>query len=114
MPATFRSRGQVSAWWEITAVFVITLAELCVSVVGLEFAYTQALPGTKSTVTAAFLFTVFIGDFAGGFFDRLYDQVSPGNYFAIQTAIMVATALAFVLVARKFERPEADAATEPA
>ena len=105
--------GPVSAWWEIGAVFVITLAELCVSVVGLEFAYTQALPGTKSTVTAAFLFTVFIGDFFGGFFDQLYDKLSPGNYFAIQTGIMVVAAIAFVLVARKFEA-HAEAEEAPA
>lgn len=98
--------GKVSVWLMILAVFVITLAELCVSVVGLEFAYTQALPGTKSTVTAAFLFTVFVGDFIGGFFDKLYDKLSPGNYFAIQTGIMVLTALLFVLVARTFEQSD--------
>jgi dipeptide/tripeptide permease len=38
----------------IILTFVITLAELCISPVGLEFAYRQAAPGTKSVVTAAF------------------------------------------------------------
>src|SRR5207244_3330711 len=44
----------VSVWWVILATFIITLAELCISPVGMEFAYRQAAPGTKSIVTAAF------------------------------------------------------------
>ena len=106
--------NKVSVWWGIVATFVITLSELCVSVVGLEFAYTQALPGTKSTVTAAFLLTVTLGDLAGGFFDRLYDTVlTPGPYFAIQTVIVAAAAVAFVWVARRIESQD-EAAKEAA
>ena len=40
--------GKVSAWWLLLATFVITLAELCISVVGLELSYRRALPGTRS------------------------------------------------------------------
>lgn len=95
--------GRVSVWFEVTAIFVMTLSELCVSVVGLEFAYTQALPGTKSTVTAVFWLTVTVGDFAGGFFDRLYGEaLSPGMYFAVQAGIVFLAALALVRVARGF------------
>lgn len=103
--------GKPSVWWMIGATFVITLAELCISVVGLEFAYTRALPGTKSTVTAAFLLTVTVGDTLGGFFNRLYETVlSPGWFFLVQTGIVALAAVIFVQVARKFERDsEADA-----
>ena len=55
--------GKVTVWWLCLATLVITLSELCISVVGLEFAFKVAAPGTKSVVTAAFLFTVFVGDF---------------------------------------------------
>jgi POT family proton-dependent oligopeptide transporter len=96
---------KVSVWWMCIATFVITMAELCVSVVGLEFAFKQAAPGTKSTVTAAFLFTVFAGDFVQGIFNNvLWDKISAGHFFAIQTAICVAAAVAFVGIARRFER----------
>jgi len=106
--------GRVSVWFEVVAIFVMTLAELCVSVVGLEFAYTQAMPGTKSTVTAVFWLTVTAGDFAGGFFDHLYDdQLSPGSYFAVQAGIVFLAALVLVRVARGFHE-DADAAIEPA
>ena len=85
------------------------------SVVGLEFAYTQALPGTKSTVTAAFLFTVFVGDFFGGFFDKLYGTVlKPGPYFLVQTAVVAVAAALFVVVARRFDRDTGAEPEEPA
>src|SRR5205807_1844927 len=79
---------KVSIWWLIIATFIITLSELCISVVGMEFAFKQAAPGTKSVVTAAFWFTVTIGNFAGGFIDRLYEtRLSAGSYFAFQAAL---------------------------
>jgi POT family proton-dependent oligopeptide transporter len=100
--------GKASVWWLLVATFVITLSELCISVVGLEFAFRQAAPGTKSVVTGAFLFTVFIGDTAGGFFAQLYKTyLAPGPYFAVQTGIMLAAAIAFLRVARRFESAEA-------
>jgi POT family proton-dependent oligopeptide transporter len=100
--------GKVTVWWLCLATLVITLSELCISVVGLEFAFKVAAPGTKSTVTAAFLFTVFGGDLIAGVFDKkLWNHISPGAFFGIQTAIMVAAAVAFYFVAKRFERPGA-------
>jgi len=87
--------GKVSAWWLIAATFVITLAELCISVIGLELAFRRAGEGTKSAVTAAFLATVFIGDFCGGFFSQLYGRIPPSTYFLLQAAIATGAALVF-------------------
>lgn len=98
--------GKVSVWWMCLATLVITLSELCISVVGLEFAFKVAAPGTKSVVTAAFLFTVFVGDFIAGVFDKtLWNKISPGLFFTIQTAIMAVAAMIFIVVARRFEQP---------
>ena len=99
--------GNISVWWVVIATFIVTLSELCISVVGLEFAFKQAAPGTKSVVTAAFLLTVTVGDFAGGLIDRLYEtSMAAGPYFALQTAIMLVTAIIFIRVARRFESDE--------
>lgn len=95
--------GKVSVWWLLLATFVITLAELCINVVGLELAYRRAAPGTKSAITGAFLATVFVGDLFGGMFAQLYGRVSPGTYFLVQTVIAAAAALAFGWVARSDE-----------
>jgi len=103
--------GKVTVWFLLVATFIITLAELCISVVGLEFAYKRAAPGTKSVVTAAFLFTVFVGDgILGAPYDSLYDKtLKPGAYFGIQTLIMLVVVIIFWRVARRFERGEAEA-----
>lgn len=97
--------AKVSVWWLLLATFVITLAELCISVVGLELAYRRAAPGTKSAVTGAFLVTVFVGNTFGGLFAGLYGRVSPGAYFALQALIVTVAAVAFRRVAMALERP---------
>jgi len=114
-------QGKVSAWWAIAATFVITMAELCISVVGLEFAFRRAAAGTKSAITAAFHCMVFVGDSFGAFYDQLYQRVSPAAYFALQAVIIAAAAVVFrVVVARMFpaaparERPPSGARGAPA
>jgi len=95
----------ISIWWQILAFAVLTYAELCVSMIGLQFAYDQALPGTKSTVTAFFFLTIFIGDFLGGLYSSTYENpLTPTNFFGIQVVLMAVCTVLFWLVARKFER----------
>jgi POT family proton-dependent oligopeptide transporter len=95
----------VTVWWVVLATFVITLAELCISPVGLEFAYRQAAPGTKSVVTAAFHMMVFVGDSIGLIFAPFYEKgLKPAPYFGLLAVIMTLTALVFIPVSRKFER----------
>jgi POT family proton-dependent oligopeptide transporter len=91
--------GKVSVGWLVVATFVITLAELCINVVGLELAYRRAAPGSRSAITGAFLATVFVGDLFGGMFAQLYGRISPGAYFLAQAVIAAAAALAFGRVA---------------
>jgi len=96
-----------SIWWQILAFAVLTYAELCVSMLGLAFAYEQALPGTKSMVTAVFFLTIFAGDFLGGVYGNMYDHgLSPLTFFGLQVPLMAACSLAFWFVARRFERGE--------
>ena len=75
-----------------------------ISVVGLEFAFKVAAPGTKSVVTAAFLFTVFVGDFFGGLFDGVYDkQLGPGAFFTVQAIVATITAVTVITTERTSE-----------
>lgn len=117
--ATHDGTVKVSIWYDVVATVIITMAELCVSVIGLEFAFNHASPETRSTVTAAFLFTVFLGDTLGGWYiGRFYPsegkdglplpgRMSYGGYFLSQAVIMVVVAGLFYLVARRFEREDA-------
>jgi POT family proton-dependent oligopeptide transporter len=101
LAAALAGEGRVTVWWIVVATVTITLAELCVSVVGLEYAFREAGPGAKSAVTAAFLMTVFVGNSFGGAFDALYDRVTPAAYFALQAAIAAVAAIAFRRVTRR-------------
>ena len=102
----------VTVWWVVLATFVVTLAELCISPVGLEFAYRQAAPGTKSVVTAAFHMMVFAGDSLGLIFAPFYEKgLKPASYFGLLAVIMTLTALVFIPISRKFERESNEPAT---
>jgi proton-dependent oligopeptide transporter, POT family len=98
--------GKVSVWWEVIATFIITVSELCVSVVGLEMAYSVAPDHAKSTVTAAFLFTVFLGDMVGGFLAGKYESMTPGVYFGLQAGIVFVATILFYFIGKKFERQQ--------
>jgi POT family proton-dependent oligopeptide transporter len=95
---------KVSALWEIAAYVVITIAEICISVVGLELAFTAAPKNMKSFVTACWLVTVFIANLLDMAIAPLYGMMSPGAYFGLLTALMLAITGAFWGVARKFNR----------
>ncbi|MCW1884434.1 POT family MFS transporter [Luteolibacter flavescens] len=51
-----------SIGWQLTAFVILTAAEVMVSIVGLEFSYTQAPKSMKSLVMAFYLAAVFIGN----------------------------------------------------
>lgn len=97
--------AKASVLWEMAAYVVITIAEICISVVGLELAFTAAPHNMKSFVTACWLLTVFAGDLLAMPLTRLYDKaLAPGPYFGMLTVMMVAVTAAFVVVAARFNR----------
>lgn len=49
--------------WQVLAYALLTVAEVMVSIVGLEFAYTQAPRRMKSMIMSLFLFSVAFGNF---------------------------------------------------
>lgn len=58
--------GTVSVLWQLPQYFIITQAEVLVSITGLEFAYTQSPKRVKSTVMGLWLLTVFLGNIIVG------------------------------------------------
>ncbi|WP_341988425.1 peptide MFS transporter [Azorhizobium sp. AG788] len=98
--------GRVSVWFLVLATFLITLGELCISVVGLQLCYVVAPQSMKSQVTALFLLTSFVGDTFGAAFDQLYGVVGNGVYFGIQALLALGALLGMVFVARSLQRRE--------
>lgn len=99
----YAQSSKVSVMWELAAYILVTAAELCISVVGLQLAFEEAPNHMKSLITGVWLFTVFLGDILAGIFSRIYTQTTPGNFFAGMTVMMVLVTLLFWLVGRRFE-----------
>jgi POT family proton-dependent oligopeptide transporter len=60
-------RGETpSVAWQLLAYLIFTTAEILISIVCLEFAYTQAMPRMKSFIMSLFLLSVFVGNMMTG------------------------------------------------
>jgi POT family proton-dependent oligopeptide transporter len=98
--------GQPTIAWQLLAYLLLTAAEVMVSITCLEFSYTQAPRKMKSFVMAFFMLSIsagnlftsavnfFIQDEGGG------GRFSGADYYLFFTALMLATALLFSLLAR--------------
>jgi len=84
-----------SIGWQLLAFVIITAAEIMVSIVGLEFAYTQAPKTMKSMIMSIFLFSTFIGNMFTSTTNRL---IQIPNSAARQAAAALA---ALPVAARK-------------
>jgi len=104
------AEGRLSVWWQIVPYIVITTAEICISVVGLELAFTAAPAAMKSFVTACWLLTVFFANILNAQVTPLYNtpvfgfHLTPGWYFGAFAAAMIPVTLAFMWVAANFNR----------
>jgi POT family proton-dependent oligopeptide transporter len=113
MEAYVPPEKKVTIWWQVLAFFLITVAEILISVTGLELAFTAAPKSMKSFVTGLWLAAVGLGNlFFNAPVGRLYPLMHPGNYFAMLTAMLLVVTVAFVFVARRFNRQSTQAAAE--
>ena len=58
--------SHITVFWQIPQISLMTVAEIFISVTGLEFAYSVSPDRLKSFVMAAYLMTIAKGDFWGG------------------------------------------------
>lgn len=107
---------RVTIWWQVLAFFLITMAEILISVTGLELAFAVAPKSMQGFLTAVWLASVGLGNLVINVpVTALYAHIPPGDYFLLLTGMMVAVIVVFFFVARWFERQmaaEARAAAE--
>jgi POT family proton-dependent oligopeptide transporter len=127
---------RVSVMWQMLAYLLLTLAEVLISVTGLELAYTAAPRSLKSFVTSLWLMPVFFANLLSSQLAKTYpNTVKPGEtvkapvfelykyeffaipqfhsaqaYFLALTVGLLVVAAAFVVVARRFNRSQERAA----
>jgi POT family proton-dependent oligopeptide transporter len=106
---------RVTVWWQVLAYLIITVAEILISVTGLELAFVAAPPTMKSFVTGCWLAVVFLANLLiNAPITRLYPVMAPGVYFAMLAGAVFLVAVVFVPVAAKFNRMmAAQKAAEP-
>lgn len=99
------SGAKVSVWWQIWAYLLLTIAEILISVTGLELAYSIAPQGLKSFVTAMWLAVVGVANLAiNAPVTRLYGVMPPAVYFGLLALLLLVVAAAFTRVARRVEK----------
>ncbi len=103
--------GRISLFWQIIPYIVVTIAEICISVVGLELAFAAAPATMKSFVTACWLLTISVGNILNAETTPWYNETvfglsfTPNWYFLAFALLMIPVTLTFILIARRFDRP---------
>lgn len=94
-----------SALWQLPQYLFLTTGEVLVSVTGLEFSYTQAPRAMKSTIMSIWLVTVALGNFLTAAVSAL-NRFQGASYFWFFAALMLAGAVGFAFVARRYRPVE--------
>lgn len=94
---------KVSLQWQGLAYVVLTIAEILISVTGLELAFVSAPKAMKGLITAIWLAFVGVGNLViNAPVTQLYPVMEPPQYFGMLAVAMLVVAVAFVFVARRF------------
>lgn len=100
-----KPQERVTVWWQVLAYLIITVAEILISVTGLELAFVAAPKTMKSFVTACWLAVVFLANLLiNAPITRLYPVMAPGVYFAMLAAAMGVVVIVFQPIAVRFNR----------
>ena len=96
---------QISVLWQVLPFLIITMAEVMVSITGLQFAYTQAPRSMKSTIMSMWLLTVFFGNIVTAYFSLMAEslELTGGHFFSFFAILMAIFGLGFVWMARNYK-----------
>lgn len=94
--------NQISVLWQVIPFLVITMAEVMISITGLEFAYTQAPRSMKSTIMSMWLLTVFFGNMITAYIAKI-NVFEGGNFFMFFAALMAVFGLVFAWIAKNYQ-----------
>ena len=98
------SADKVNVMWQFFPYLVITMAEVMISITGLEFAYTQAPRSMKSSIMSVFLLTVFFGNLITAYVSEInFYPVASAGYFMFFAVLMALFSLVFWWMGRKFK-----------
>lgn len=97
--------GRPHVLWQVPAYLLMAMAEVLISVTALEFAYTQAPASMKSVIMSLWYLTISGGSLLTATVAKL-NRFHGAAYFVLFAFLMLAGALAFVAVARRYRPVE--------
>jgi POT family proton-dependent oligopeptide transporter len=98
------SGTKINVMWQFFPYLVITMAEVMISITGLEFAYTQAPRSMKSSIMSIWLLTVFFGNLITAYVSKVnFFPVASTGYFMFFAALMAVFAGIFWFMGTKYK-----------
>ena len=104
LAASAAEDGRVSPLWLVGVYFISTVAELCLSPVGLSASTKLAPQAAVGTTMGIWFLSTSVGDVFGGQFAQLYDVVSLPVYFGLLGLLAAAAGIALLFVVRPMLR----------
>lgn len=98
------SETKINVMWQFFPYLVITMAEVMISITGLEFAYTQAPRSMKSSVMSIWLLTVFFGNLITAYVSKVnFFPVASTGYFMFFAVLMAVFAGVFWFMGTRYK-----------
>lgn len=95
---------KINVMWQFFPYLLITMAEVMISITGLEFAYTQAPPSMKSSIMSIWLLTVFFGNLITAYVSQVnFFPVASTGYFMFFAILMAVFAFIFWYMGTKYK-----------
>lgn len=95
--------NSVNALWQLPQFFIISMAEVCVSATGLEWAYSQSKPEMRGTIVSLYHAMVAIGNLLTGvLFDALAGSLTQAQIILVLAGMMVVAGGVFSVLAWRY------------
>ncbi|HUI31650.1 MAG TPA: peptide MFS transporter [Candidatus Acidoferrales bacterium] len=101
MPGNAASFSRVGPYWLISSYFVITLAELFLSPMGISFVSKVAPPRMKGMMMGGWFAGQAIGSYLAGFVGRFYVQMQLWQFFLILVFAAIISAILILVFLKK-------------
>ena len=96
--AYFAGSHVVSPLWLIVAFFIATIAELCISPIGLSLVTKLAPVKFASLIMGCWFLSSFVGNLSAGIFAGYYEKISHSIFFLILSFVAMFVALILFLL----------------
>ena len=96
------SGHKISVAWQFWPYLLLTIAEIMISITGLEFAYTQAPRSMKSTIMSFWLLTIFAGNLLTAYVDKI-NKFQGATFYWFFTILMLVVSGIFMWMASNYK-----------